>query len=227
MTSGPFNEKEMTSTIVGRSCATDLSGAALQFLRHSKNVVYRLPPSLTPTNTPLGAYEFTQLDHTAVRFFFDRPDVDPWRLKTYLRSLDDGCYGFIAHKDSDWSAVQWVAPPGSRYPKHLPEKIVRDKYWCFNEHTHATHRRRGLWTALKSVAICLIREKYRGEALPLYSDTATTNVASRRAYEQYGFTPHGVVKTISLRIPKLVTIKRGTWEHLAPGTGPGENRIQS
>ncbi|MBP2399321.1 hypothetical protein JOF39_002402 [Glutamicibacter protophormiae] len=196
----------------------------MPYIRHKTNLVYVLNSSVTLECHALEGYEISQLDNASVRFFFAREDIDQWRLKSYLRSLDKGCYGFVAHQDSAWAATHWIAPPGSGFPTHLPANISRDKFWCFNEHTRVEHRRRGLWSALKNVGISYVRDQFSDE-VSVFSDTDLSNVASRRAHETFGFKPMGLVHTQSFRIPKVSTITHGKWDRAAkhPVTNKGTN----
>lgn len=187
----------------------------MRYLGRSTNLVYKLPDSEVLIPSKLKNYEFVILDKADVNFYFARRDVDSWRNSSYLRALEAGCFGFMAREGSQWAAVQWISPPGSFYPTHLPKEIVRDEYWCFNEHTHIAHRRQGLWSALKSFGVNYSRQHAGTFEQSVYSDTGTNNIASRIAHEKIGFIPEGIIEASFLRIPRMTTISRGKWDRKA------------
>ncbi len=187
----------------------------MSLVQRKTDVAYVFTAPTPPLADLPAGYERVRLDHTLVRYFFDRPDVDPWRLRSYPPLLDRGCHGFLVHKGSEWAAVQWMATPDSAEPPHLPARVASGLYWGFYGHTREEHRRLGLWRALKSTVVQHVRQLSGDSTGPVYSDTGVENAASRRAHEEFGYVPAGVIHRLNVRVPKLTTLKRGSWDHAA------------
>lgn len=187
----------------------------MNLLRHDASVVYRFSHDSPEEQPPPVGYELLLLDGDAISHFFGRPDTDPWRARTYPRLFDEGCVGFLLHKNDEWAAVQWMATPVSTRPPQLPRHVTRNRYWCFNEHTHAEHRHRGLWNYLKGVGIRTARNSANNENQVIYSDTGLENLASRRAHQSFGFSANGVVRTTTFRLPRIASLTIGSWSESA------------
>ena len=188
----------------------------MRYLQGATDVVY-VYTGATPINPELPeGYAWKLLDQESVRRYFGTDDADRWRLRSYSSLLDRGYVGHLLHAGSEWAAVQWLATPASGGPRHLPRKVAAGRYWCFNEHTRETHRRRGLWQVLKDIGLRHAREACGDQQLTIFSDTGPKNTASRRAHESYGFSPAGVVKRFTARIPRMTTLSWGSWDPEAP-----------
>ncbi|WP_168429016.1 hypothetical protein [Microbacterium sp. K36] len=184
-------------------------------LNRATSVVFRYRGDRPTAPLPPG-YEKVILDHTSVRDLFGRPTGDDWRARVYPRLLSGGSRGIAAVDPQGlWAAVQWIAPPGADGPTHLPRRLIRPHFWCFNEHTREGHRRLGLWRALKSSGFALARD-LSGADVTLYSDTETENLPSRRAHEAFGFTHEGVMSTLTLRYARGRRLVFGGWDREAP-----------
>lgn len=191
-----------------------------------ESVVYRFERETPePQALPLG-YVTVKLDHSLVSELFNLPE-DQWRAQQYPRLLDRGHVGFAILDRDQWAAVQWLAIPESGGPPHLPKEHTRGQYWCFNEHTRQSHRRLGLWRALKASGIGFARELSHDPSVLVYSDTGQANLVSRRAHENYGFQPTGTMSVVSLRIPGIVTLNWGRWEQTATHPDPAQQTAQN
>lgn len=184
-------------------------------LNRATSLVFRYRGDQPVAPLPSG-YEKVILDAAAVADLFGRPTDDDWRARTYPRLLARGSQGIAAVDPRGlWAAVQWIAPPGAEGPTHLPPRLIRSHFWCFNEHTREGHRRLGLWRALKSSGFALARE-LSGANVTLYSDTEPENLPSRRAHEGFGFAHDGVMSTLTLRYGRGRRLVFGDWDQEAP-----------
>ena len=182
----------------------------MKMIRREETLIYAFDESLPVEHEiPLG-YRLVPLNLSNIEEIF--ADVaDEWRRREYPGLLRGGCLGLALRDDRGWAAVQWIAPAASNGPPHLPRRLTRGRTWCFNEHTRAEHRNRGLWRSLKAIGIQSARALDPVNANIVYSDTGSKNVASRVAHERFGFSPRGVAITYRLRIPMLLDIKVGRW----------------
>lgn len=163
-----------------------------------------------PLHHPPGFSLYCLTPSLASQFFGGSPD-DGWRAREYLQLLDEGCRGFVLAKDDSWAAVQWISPPSSRLPAHLPTRIVFGKYWCFYEHTRSECRRQGLWRHLKLSVFSEMQSHDPDFMNNLYSDTEPSNTASRKAHERFGFVPSGIVQSVAVRVPPFEPVTSGRW----------------
>lgn len=195
-------------------------------LQRSSNLVFRYQGESPEALLPAG-YTSVRLDHASVLELFGRATKRDWRARAYVRLLDEGASGIAAiHGDGRWAAVQWIAPPGVTGLTHLPPRITRPFFWCFNEHTQPEHRRLGLWRALKSRGLELARQQ-SGDDVALYSDTDHSNLASRRAHEMFGFERLGAIDAVTLRYWPERRLVMGRWNRRAEHPDIVERRPRS
>lgn len=184
-------------------------------MNYSDSLVYEFSAGAPNAPQLPPGYRFDLVKSDNIDLYFGDPQTDGWRRRQYPRLLDDGCLGLLVCTDTDWAAVQWIATPTSHGPPHLPRRVTRGHYWCFNEHTRTPHRRLGLWRALKDHGVRQVRQTAAQDSIPIFSDTFRENNASRQAHLSYGFSAAGVVRTYAIAIPGVAAPRWGTWNRTA------------
>lgn len=188
----------------------------MRYLKRTTDLVYRHSTDTRQVPPLPEGFEIVRLERESIRQFFGVAEEDQPRARTYLRLLDQGCYGHMVHFGKQWAAVQWLATPDSAPPPHLPARVAEGKYWCFNEHTRKKYRRIGLWYNLKRHGIAYARNVSKGARCPVFSDTDVGNIGSRIAHERIGFEPDGVITRTKIIVPRIKTLNIGSWAEDAP-----------
>lgn len=141
----------------------------------------------------------------------------------YLRFLDRGYLGIVAHDGTELIARGWVVPPESEtVPSGLPGWVAElDVYWLTHARTAKGYRNRG-WH--KYVLTRRLEWVYdRDPAATVYTDTTAEN-PSRYSFVATGFEPCGTMTTYHLGHPSVAIKQVGVWDPEAehpplPATG--------
>ena len=129
----------------------------------------------------------------------------------FLEFWAKGFKGITWGKENEWISYAWMSLPETFGPPHLPRHIQRlPVYWIFYCRTKEEYRGRGLYKASLSILCHWARE--RDPKAEIYIDTEPDNLPSRKAVEDVGFLPAGIITTWTLNLPKLRwIIIRGQW----------------
>ena len=122
--------------------------------------------------------------------------------KSMLRFLQAGAIGILIETDDTWLTVGWFRTPATgSFPYQLPAKWrSKNVFWIFSCRTNSNFRNKGLYTFLLRSMIAIIRRDFSDHA-EIYIDTATDNIAAKKAIVKVGFKSLG--RSRYLRIPIL------------------------
>jgi GNAT superfamily N-acetyltransferase len=155
----------------------------------SRHLVYVYPsekPIVDPGDIRLS---LSLLTPDLVRHFFQN---DVSRKATFLSFLEQNFIGLLLHDQSDWATYAWICPP--RHGASPPHFTLGDhelRSWIFWCRTHAAHQGKGLYTFALKWLVRFARRHWSD--VPVYLDTAPTNVPARRSARSAGFEPCGAV----------------------------------
>ena len=151
------------------------------------------------------------LDQEKASVYFSRESM---LRNTFRQFLAKGFVGLVWHMESEWISYAWMSTPETLGPPHLPRWIKRlPVYWIFYCRTKEQYQGRGLYKASISLLTRWARE--RDPNAQVYIDTSPDNIPSRKAIESVGFTPAGMINTLTLRLPKVNLVLWGRWDRKA------------
>jgi hypothetical protein len=174
----------------------------------SKYLVYQWPGHSPPTLPEIQpSMRWVTADASLIeKLFVGEPD----RLRAQSEMLAQGYVGLVCIAGNEWCAYAWMRRPRSPGPPHLPaEARHRPCYWITYCRTKREFQRRGLFSAaiLRLVAAALAEDP----SANILIDAASSNHVSQMGITRAGFSPSGVVRTVSIGISRIGHVVVGSW----------------
>jgi len=144
-------------------------------------------------------FKYSIIDKEIVDSFFADESYYKRRF-SYVLKL--GYVGAVVTSGNRWASFVWMRTPGSPAPAGLSNSIVGNGYWMINSYTDPDFRGKGLY---KLNMAFLMNYVIKHEQHPVvYAVTAPDNIAPHKSLRWLGFEEHGVIRVVSLWIPKLM-----------------------
>lgn len=146
-----------------------------------------------------------RLNPEEIEVFFK---ADPRLNAPFHRFQANGAEGWLLTDGARWVSYGWVTNCAVFMPPHLGKNIAEAVDWIFFCGTHPDYRGKGAFRAL----LLEIAKSRMDSGRQLYLDTLPGNAASRRAVENAGFEPRGMMWSLSIRIPKCAPFIWSGWD---------------
>jgi len=171
-------------------------------------LVYEWPAQDAPPWEPEpDGLHWVDADPELIRTLFAS---EPDRLRAQIAMLAQDYVGLLCVAGDEWCAYAWMRRPRSPGPPHLPPEARQlPCYWITYCRTKKDFQRRGLFTRAILKLVATAQRESPGAYILI--DVETNNIASRRAIERAGFVRSGLLKTVSIGLPKVRHVVLGSW----------------
>jgi len=184
-------------------------------VRWNEYLVYGASQTVDLVGMGRSQLQWIWADRACVEQFF-RDDV---KLRQRFQGfLSVGHVGLFSVDTRGWVSYAWMTTPQNPVPPHLPPCVRRRSAWIFHCRTLESYRGRGIYKH----SLSLLGQHASAAGLDLYIDTQADNLPSRNAIVQVGFSPHGVARVWSLRVPGWKTYNWGHWQTTQAHPSVGE-----